>query len=163
MKTTNTLTKYIALAMLILCMAMPAYGQIMKRPRLGAGVMPLVATGGLGAGVYAETIFRGSETITYELRVSVQGYQSSDDMAGSLSGVASINYHYGAKKRNYYGVGFGFSHNSSGGFGENNVENLPVIVPRIGVLHWNHMNIGGELYLSGPDFIRLALTIGFVL
>ena len=120
---------------------------------------------------YLQASYRLTDRFNIDFGVHSESYTTNDDGwyegSYSLAVVPGANYLFPLKTKKvlpYVGLGTGISFdfdNVSDGFSSPTVRVHPVLVPKVGIQFFKHLDVTFRYYITHPDFDRLMVGIGY--
>ena len=121
--------------------------------------------------IYLNASYRLTDRINIDFGVHSESYTTNDDGwyegSYSLAVVPGANYLFPLKTKKvlpYVGLGTGISFdfdNAYDGFSSPTVRVHPVLVPKVGIQFFKHLDVTFRYYITHPDFDRLMVGIGY--
>ena len=120
-------------------------------------------------GIYLNASYRLTDRINIDFGVHSENYTTNRDGwyldTYSLAVVPGANYLFPLKTKKvlpYVGFGTGISFDSVGNglFGPP-MRVHPVLVPKVGIQFFKHLDVTFRYYITHPDFDRLMVGIGY--
>lgn len=164
--------KRISLFLLFILCIVSAQAQHKFRFGLGFNYPIPIEEGGnknSSVSIYLNASYRLTDRINIDFGVHSENYTTNHDGwyidSYSLAVVPGANYLFPLKTKKvlpYVGLGTGISFDSVGNglFGPT-MRVHPVIVPKVGIQFFKHLDVTFRYYITHPDFDRLMVGIGY--
>ena len=120
---------------------------------------------------YLQASYRLTDRFNIDFGVHSESYTTNDDGwyegSYSLAVVPGANYLFPLKTKKvlpYVGLGTGISFdfdNVYDGFSSPTVRVHPVLVPKVGIQFFKHLDVTFRYYITHPNFDRLMVGIGY--
>lgn len=121
--------------------------------------------------IYLNASYRLTDRINIDFGVHSENYTTNRDGryegSYSLAVVPGANYLFPLKTEKvlpYVGLGTGISFdfdNAYDGFSSPTVRVHPVLVPKVGIQFFKHLDVTFRYYITHPNFDRLMVGIGY--
>lgn len=148
--------------------------QAQSKFRFGLGFncpIPIEEGGNINSHIslYLNASYRLTDRINVDFGVHSENYTTNDDgqdiSSYSLAIVPGANYLFPLKTKKvlpYVGLGAGISFDSYGNglFGPT-MRVHPVLVPKVGIQFFKHLDVTFRYYITHPDYDRLMVGIGY--
>ena len=150
--------------------------QAQRKFRFGLGLnypIPIEKGGNKSShlSAYLQASYRLTDRFNVDFGVHSESYTTNDDGwyvgSYSLAVVPGANYLFPLKTKKvlpYVGLGTGISFdfdNVSDGLSGPKMRVHPVLVPKVGIPFFKHLDVTFRYYITHPDFDRLMVGIGY--
>lgn len=150
--------------------------QAQRKFRFGLGLnypIPIEKGGNQSShlSAYLQASYRLTDRFNVDFGVHSESYTTNDDGwyvgSYSLAVVPGANYLFPLKTKKvlpYVGLGTGISFdfdNAYDGFSSPTVRVHPVLVPKVGIQFFKHLDVTFRYYITHPNFDRLMVGIGY--
>lgn len=150
--------------------------QAQRKFRFGLGLnypIPIEKGGNKNShlSAYLQASYRLTDRFNIDFGVHSESYTTNDDGwyegSYSLAVVPGANYLFPLKTKKvlpYVGLGTGISFdfdNAYDGFSSPTVRVHPVLVPKVGIQFFKHLDVTFRYYITHPNFDRLMVGIGY--
>lgn len=150
--------------------------QAQRKFRFGLGLnypIPIEKGGNTSShlSAYLQASYRLTDRFNVDFGVHSESYTTNDDGwyvgSYSLAVVPGANYLFPLKTKKvlpYVGLGTGISFdfdNAYDGFSSPTMRVHPVLVPKVGIQFFKHLDVTFRYYITHPNFDRLMVGIGY--